>query len=120
MPGPMAVTNAFGEVIYDPFEKQVQYHSSRARYRLFGGSKGCGKSLAVRWDHHLFHLAIPRSQGLITRRKLTELQRSHIRELPREIQALGGEASGFRWKPSGVGAGVLHYPNGSLLEFGHI
>lgn len=120
MAGPWAVKDGLGNVVYDPFDKQVEYHTSRARYRLFGGSKGCGKSKAIRFDHHLFHLAVPGSKGLITRRLLKELQRSHLRDLPEEIQALGGEAAGFEWRPSDVGAGVLRYPNGSLLEFGHI
>ena len=120
MAGPFAVTDASGAVVYDPFDKQREYHESTARYRLFGGSKGCGKSLAVRWDHHLFCLAIPGAQTLIVRRKLTELQRSHLRYIPKDIHALGGEVAGFRWRPSEVGAGVLHYPNGSLCEFGHV
>lgn len=124
MPGPHAVTDGLGNVVYDPMPHQQAYHSSKARYRLLGGSKGCGKSLGVRWDHHLFHLAVPGSRGLITRRQLTELQRSHLRDLPRDIQVLGGEAAGFQWKPSDVGAGVLWYPpvdgKRSSLEFGHI
>jgi phage terminase large subunit len=120
MPGPWAVTDGVGNVVYDPFDKQVAYHQSQARYRLFGGSKGCGKSKAIRFDHHLFHIAVPGSRGLITRRLLTELKRSHLRDLPEEIQALGGKASGFEWRPSEVGAGVLFYPNGSTLEFGHL
>lgn len=120
MAGPWAIRDGVGNVVYDPFDKQVEYHQSKARYRLFGGSKGCGKSKAIRFDHHLFHLAVPGSRGLITRRLLKELQRSHLRDLPEEIQALGGEVGGFEWRPSEVGAGVLRYPNGSLLEFGHI
>jgi phage terminase large subunit len=124
MAGPWAIKDGLGNVVYDPFAQQVAYHTSRARYRLFGGSKGCGKSKAIRFDHHLFHLAVPGSRGLITRRLLTELKRSHIRDLPAEIQALGGEVAGFQWKPSDVGAGVLWYPERdgkrSSLEFGHV
>jgi hypothetical protein len=125
MAGPWAIRDGTGTVVYDPFDKQVEYHQSRARYRLFGGSKGCGKSKAIRFDHHLFHLAVPGSQGLITRRLLTELKRSHLRDLPAEIQALGGAVAGFEWKPSDVGAGVLWYPTPtygkrSSLEFGHL
>jgi phage terminase large subunit len=124
MAGPWAVRDGLGNVVYDPFAKQVEYHQSTARYRLFGGSKGCGKSKAIRFDHHLFHIAVPGSQGLITRRLLTELRRSHLRDLPAEIQALGGAAAGFEWKPSDVGAGVLWYPERdgkrSSLEFGHL
>jgi|KBSMisStandDraft_5_1062788.scaffolds.fasta_scaffold00176_29 phage terminase large subunit len=119
MSDPFAVTVG-GAVVYEPFDKQREFHSSRARYRLFGGSKGCGKSLAVRWDHHLFCLSVPGAQTLIVRRKLTELQRSHLRYIPKDMQAMGGEAVGFRWRPSEVGAGVLYYPNGSLTEFGHV
>jgi phage terminase large subunit len=125
MAGQWAIRDGVGNVVYDPFDKQVAYHQSRARYRLFGGSKGCGKSKAIRFDHHLFHLAVPGSGGLITRRLLTELKRSHLRDLPAEIQALGGAAAGFEWKPSDVGAGVLWYPTPtygkrSSLEFGHL
>jgi phage terminase large subunit len=124
MAGPWAVKDGLGNVVYDPFDKQVEYHTSRARYRLFGGSKGCGKSKAIRFDHHLFHIAVPGSRGLVTRRLLTELKRSHLRDWPEEIQALGGESAGFEWKPSDVGAGVLWYPprdgKRSSLEFGHL
>lgn len=124
MPGPWAVTDALGNVVYDPFAKQVAYHQSEARYRLYGGSKGCGKSKAIRFDHHLFHLAVPGSRGLITRRLLKELQRSHLLDLPAEIRALGGTAAGFEWRKSEVGAGVLWYPprdgKRSSLEFGHL
>jgi len=63
---------------------------------------------------------VPGAQTLIVRRKLTELQRSHLRYIPKDIQAMGGEAAGFRWRSSDVGAGVLYYPNGSLTEFGHV
>ena len=80
MDGPRWFRNGLGEVVYAPFDKQVEYHESRAKYRLFGGSKGCGKSKAIRFDHHMFHLQVPGSQGLITRRLLTELRRSHLRE----------------------------------------
>lgn len=120
MAGPWAVTDSLGSVVYDPLPHQHAYHASTARYRLLGGSKGCGKSKGGRWDHHLFHLMVPGSRGLITRRLLTELQRSHLRDLPADIQGMGGEVAGFQWKPSDVGAGVLWYPNGSSLEFGHL
>lgn len=103
-----------GRVVYDPFPKQVAYHQSVARYPLYGGSKGCGKSLAIRWDHYLPSLVVPGLKSLILRRKLEELRRSHIRFVPAEAQQIGAI-----WKPSDVGAGVIHFPNGSLIEFGH-
>jgi hypothetical protein len=124
MAGPWAVRDGVGNVVYDPLPHQHEYHASTARYRLLGGSKGCAKSFGLRWDHLLFHMAVPGSRGLITRRQLTELQRSHLRDLPRDIQVLGGETAGFQWKPSDVGAGVLWFPvvdgKRSSLEFGHL
>jgi phage terminase large subunit len=103
-----------GKVVYQPFAKQVAYHNSKAPYPLYGGSRGCGKSKALRWDHYLPSLAVPGMKSLIVRRKLVDLQRSHLRFVPAEAQLLGAT-----WKPSDVGAGVLYFPNGSLIEFGH-
>lgn len=103
-----------GRVVYEPFSKQLAYHNSLAPYPLYGGSKGCGKSKALRWDHYLPSLQVPRLKSLILRRKLKELERSHLRFVPEEAQWIGAD-----WKPSDVGAGVLYFPNGSLIEFGH-
>jgi phage terminase large subunit len=103
-----------GRVVYEPFAKQVEYHQCRARYPLYGGSKGCGKSIAIRFDNYGPCLAVPGLQCLILRRQLEELKRSHLRFVAQEAQLLGA-----KWKPSDVGAGVLYFPNGSLIEFGH-
>lgn len=104
-----------GDVVYEPFSKQCLYHDSLARFPLYGGSKGCGKSKALRWDHYLPSLIVPNMKSLILRRKLVELQRSHLRFVPEEAQKIGAI-----WKPSDVGAGVLHFPStGALIEFGH-
>jgi phage terminase large subunit len=112
-----------GRVLYAASPKQLAYHNSPAIYPLFGGSKGCGKSICLRWDHYLPSLAMHagggRMHSLILRRKLVDLQRSHLRFVPEEAQAIGAQ-----WKPSDVGAGVLYIPNErtpnhSLIEFGH-
>jgi hypothetical protein len=103
-----------GRVVYEPFAKQVEYHQCPARYPLYGGSKGCGKSIAIRFDNYMPCLVVPGLKCLILRRQLEELKRSHLRFVPQEAQHLGA-----KWKPSDVGAGVLYFPNGSLIEFGH-
>lgn len=108
-----------GRVVYEPFAKQVEYHQCAARYPLYGGSKGCGKSIAIRFDNYIPCLSVPGLKCLILRRQLEELKRSHLRFVPQEVQAMGGEASGIKWRPNEVGAGVLRFPNGSLIEFGH-
>lgn len=103
----------------ETFAKQDRYLGSHARFPLYGGSKGCGKSLCVRLDHYLRSITIPNHHSLIIRRKLTELRRSHLRFVPRELEIISEGRPGFVWKPSDVGAGVAHFPNGSLIEFGH-
>lgn len=108
-----------GRVVYEPFAKQLAYHNSQAPYRLYGGSKGCGKSVAIRWDHYLPSLIVPNLHSLILRRKLKELERSHLRFVAAEAEQMSADGGKVRWVPSDVGAGVLYFPNGSLIEFGH-
>jgi phage terminase large subunit len=113
-PGISGEVRIGGTVVYAPFPKQLAYHNATAPYPLYGGSKGCGKSKALRWDHYLPSLAVPGMKSLILRRKLVDLQRSHLRFVPEEAQRMGAT-----WKPSDVGAGVLYFPNKALIEFGH-
>src|ERR1700684_2683059 len=37
----------FVDLGYEPFPKQREFHASRAKYRLFGGAAGPGKSKAL-------------------------------------------------------------------------
>jgi hypothetical protein len=104
-----------GKIVYKPFAKQVRYHQSPAPYPLYGGSKGCGKSKALRFDCFIPCLQVPKMKCLILRRMKKEMQRSHLRFVPEECQALGAI-----FKPNEIGAGVVHFPaTGSLVEFGH-
>lgn len=104
-----------GRVVYKPFAKQVRYHQSPAPYPLYGGSKGCGKSKALRFDCFIPCLQVPKMKCLILRRMKKEMQRSHLRFVPEEAQALGAI-----FKPNEIGAGVVHFPmTGALVEFGH-
>ncbi len=104
-----------GRVVYEPFAKQVRYHQSPAPYPLYGGSKGCGKSKALRFDCFGPCLIVPKMKCLILRRMKKEMQRSHLRFVQEEAQALGAI-----FKPNEIGAGVVHFPKTrSLVEFGH-
>lgn len=106
-----------GVTVYEPLPKQKRYHESRAPYRLFGGSKGSGKSKAIRFDHYGPSMAVPGMKSLILRRMKLELQRSHLRFVAHEAKQLGlGERA---LKRNEAGAAVLYFPNGSLIEFGH-
>lgn len=106
-----------GVTVYRPFAKQVQYHQSSARFRLFGGSKGAGKSKCIRWDHYIPSFIVPGMKSLILRRMKLEMERSHLRFVPQEAEALGLSRKDF--KRSQAGGAVLYFPNGSLIEFGH-
>jgi hypothetical protein len=35
---------------YSPFPRQEEFHKSRAKYRLFGGAAGPGKTKALLWE----------------------------------------------------------------------
>jgi hypothetical protein len=43
--GPLDVSH-----LYTPFKRQRQFHKSRAKYRLFGGAAGPGKTKALLWE----------------------------------------------------------------------
>lgn len=104
-----------GVTVYKPLPKQRLYHESPAPYPLFGGSKGCGKSKALRFDCYIPCLQVPKMKCLILRRMKKEMQRSHLRFVPEEAQALGAI-----FKPNEIGAGVVHFPSTkALVEFGH-
>lgn len=118
-PGISGEVRIGGRVVYQPFAKQLAYHNASAPYPLYGGSKGCGKSKALRWDHYLPSLIVPGMKSLILRRKLKELERSHIRFVVGEAEQMSADGKKVKWVPSDVGAGVLYFPNGSLIEFGH-
>lgn len=106
-----------GRVVYEPFAKQVRYHQSTARYRLYGGTKGCGKSKAIRFDHYIPSFVVPGMKSLILRRLKLEMERSHLRFVPKEAEMLGLGRKAF--KRNEAGGAVLYFPNGSLIEFGH-
>lgn len=103
-----------GQVVYTPHPKQLVFHECAARYPLFGGARGPGKSHALRWHGHMSCMTVPHMQVLLLRRALTDLRRSHGRYMPIEAGQLGAT-----WKPNQNGAGEMHYPNGSIMELGH-
>jgi hypothetical protein len=97
--------------LYLPTPRQVEFHESRAKYTLFGGQAGPGKSHSLRWEWYRRCLQTPGYEALLLRRTFPELEKTHMRRAAREGPTLGATfvASDH----------VLRFPNGSLLEFGH-
>ena len=101
---------------YDPFPKQAQFHSSNAKYRLFGGAAGPGKSTALLWEAIFQIICFERLNlpidCIILRRTFPELEKSIIqpfrREVPRELYASYNDSKH-----------VVTFRNGSTLNFGY-
>ena len=74
---------------YAPFARQREFHDSRAKYRLFGGAAGPGKTKALLYEAiYQAHLH-PGVDTLLMRRTFPELEASLItyfrRDVPREF-----------------------------------
>jgi hypothetical protein len=97
---------------YHPFPKQRDFHFSRAKYRLFGGAAGPGKSKALLMDAVLQANKVPGANTLLLRRTFSELEQSLLlyfrRDIPREL-----------YKSYNESKHVVTWWNGSTLRFGY-
>ena len=69
------VTLALG---YEPFPKQCLFHGSGAKYRLFGGAAGPGKSKALLMEAILQAHEHPGANTLLLRRTFPEDRKSVV------------------------------------------
>lgn len=99
--------------LFCPVPKQVEFFEAtrKASRVLFGGAAGPGKSHAIRWGLYRDCLRIPNLNCLLLRRTYKELDKTHLREMAREVPALGG-----RYVASEKRA---VFENGSIIEAGH-
>jgi phage terminase large subunit len=97
---------------YQPFLKQCQFHASAAKYRLFGGAAGPGKTKALLMEAVIQALAHPNVNTLLLRRTFPELEASLLhyfrREVPRELYVAFHESKH-----------VVEWINGSTTRFGY-
>ncbi|HEX5424369.1 MAG TPA: phage terminase large subunit [Candidatus Acidoferrales bacterium] len=97
---------------YEPFAKQNQFHASRAKYRLFGGAAGPGKSKALLFEAILQAIEHPGSNVLVLRRTFPELEQSLLtyfrKDVPRELYSSFNESKH-----------VVTMNSGSTLRFGY-
>ncbi len=97
---------------YAPFPKQQEFHESPAKYRLFGGAAGPGKSKALLMEAILQAHDHPNANTLLLRRTFPELEQTLLhyfrRDVPRELYSNFQESKHLvTWK------------NGSTTRFGY-
>jgi hypothetical protein len=100
------------ELGYAPFPKQQQFHASPAKYRLFGGAAGPGKTKALLMEAILQAHEHPGANTLLLRRTFPELEQSLLlyfrRDVPRELYRSFHESKH-----------VVTWWNGSTTRFGY-
>jgi phage terminase large subunit len=100
------------ELGYKPFPKQNQFHGSPAKYRLFGGAAGPGKSKALLFEAVLQAHEHPGSNVLVLRRTFPELEQSLLqyfrKDVPREL-----------YKSFNESKHAVAMASGSTLRFGY-
>jgi len=97
---------------YTPFPRQQEFHLSNAKYRLFGGAAGPGKTKALLYEAiYQAHLH-PGVDTLLLRRTFPELEASLItyfrRDVPRELYEKYNEAKH-----------IVTWLNGSTTRFAY-
>jgi phage terminase large subunit len=97
---------------YEPFDRQREFHHSEAKYRLFGGAAGPGKTKALLYEAiYQAHLH-PRVDTLLLRRTFPELEASIInyfrRDVPHELYEKYNESKH-----------TVTWLNGSTTRFGY-
>jgi terminase large subunit-like protein len=97
---------------YEPFPKQREFHGSAAKYRLFGGAAGPGKTKALLMEAILQATDHPGANTLLLRRTFPELEQSLLlyfrRDVPRELYRSFQESKH-----------LVTWTNGSTTRFGY-
>jgi phage terminase large subunit len=114
---PADATGRIGRAIrfsdyYNPFPRQAEFHKCPAKYRLFGGAAGPGKTKALLWEAIRQASHTPRVDTLLLRRTFPELESSLLsyfrRDVPRELYSNYNEAKH-----------LITWHNGSTTRFGY-
>src|SRR5438445_9446397 len=99
-------------IYYEAFPHQLQFHHSPAKYRLFGGAAGPGKTMALLYEAIRQAHNVPGSDSLLLRRTYPELESSLLayfrRDVPRKL-----------YKSYNESKHVVTWQNGSTTRFGY-
>ena len=97
---------------YDAFPRQREFHRSQAKYRLFGGAAGPGKTKALLWEAINQANEVAGADTLLLRRTYQELESSLLaqfrRDAPRSMYRSYNEAKH-----------LVTWHNGSTTRFGY-
>jgi hypothetical protein len=97
---------------YQPFARQREFHCSPAKYRLFGGAAGPGKTKALLWEAILQANETAGCDTLLLRRTYPELESSLLayfrRDVPRALYRSYNESKH-----------LVTWHNGSTTRFGY-
>jgi hypothetical protein len=99
---------------YKPFPKQQEFHRNPAKYRLFGGAAGPGKSRSLLEEGCMQAWEVDGADTLILRRSYKELEKSIISQFRRHILPQWMKI-GARYLESDK---LVYWPNGSKTYFG--
>ncbi|HEY6946312.1 MAG TPA: terminase family protein, partial [Candidatus Acidoferrum sp.] len=97
---------------YKAFSRQKQFHESKARYRLFGGAAGPGKTTALLWEAIGQAHEVAGCDTLLLRRTYPELETSLLREFRRSVPR-------SLYKSYNESKHVITWKNGSTTRFGY-
>jgi phage terminase large subunit len=106
-------SKAFRDALnYEPFPKQCEFHASPAKYRLFGGAAGPGKSKALLMEAVVQAIEHRNVNTLLLRRTFPELEASLLhyfrRDVPRHLYVAFHESKH-----------LVEWKNGSTTRFGY-
>ena len=97
---------------YRPFARQQQFHDSCAKYRLFGGAAGPGKTKALLWEAIFQANAWPGADTLLLRRTYPELESSLLAQFRRDVPR-------SEYRNYNESKHVITWTNGSTTRFGY-
>jgi len=97
---------------YQPFDRQKEFHESNAKYRLFGGAAGPGKTTALLWEAIGQAREVAGCDTLLLRRTYPELESSLISQFRRDVPR-------SMYKSYNESKHVVTWLNGSTTRFGY-
>src|SRR5215472_16500991 len=97
---------------YEDSPPQRRFHESNARYRLFGGAAGPGKTTALLWEAIQRALEVDGCDTLLLRRTYPELESSLLTYFRRDVPRSA-------YKSYNESKHVVTWKNGSTTRFGH-